>query len=233
MLSVNSEAARSALERMETIDWTERCHAAPREDCTEFLLTQYQRFLAMKIATEDWDGTLLTAPTAVDILWSHHEANSHYNADCQILANRATAVTVARPQPLPDDTSDDKKRRISTTKAVHCILFHDEYPLELEAREMWEGLEREQPSRQPAVVNNHPQHQRQLAADDRDFFFLMGQRLARLAGLENHAVARQGRARQAAVIAFGNNNNNHHHHAAGAPNDRRRPRQELIIPNDN
>ena len=142
MVSLRVEDAKQALERMKTrIDWNplrDRCQRGLgwNTGYTGQVLEQYQRYLALKVATEDWGATILSPPLPIDAMWHEHILDTkRYAQDCEIIMDRF----------LHHDADGDlnvtaRLERVKTTKSAHYSLFYEEFPLSLETRDIWEDF---------------------------------------------------------------------------------------------
>uniref|UniRef100_A0A7S3P525 Ubiquitin-like domain-containing protein n=1 Tax=Amphora coffeiformis TaxID=265554 RepID=A0A7S3P525_9STRA len=135
---LNVEDAKDALERIQTkIDWKPLCKRCQRRlgwstEYSRHILQQYQRYLALKVATEDWEATIL-----FDAMWHEHILDTkRYAQDCDM---------IMKDRFFHHDADGDvdvaaRQERVRMTHFVHYSLFYEEYPLSAVTRDLWEDF---------------------------------------------------------------------------------------------
>lgn len=140
---VDTDSAREALTLMETrLDWDplrERCQRRLgwSPDYARRILHHYQHYLALKVATEDWDGHILSPPLPVDAMWHEHLLDTkRYTCDC----DRITRGRFLHHDADGDENAVARWERVQMTKYVHYTVFFENYPLSAEDRDLWEDF---------------------------------------------------------------------------------------------
>ena len=93
MPSINTELGERALSKMQNeMDWKPlkarclRMYPTWSSRHADLILHEYQRFLALKVATRDIYDTIILAPILLDAMWRQHIVSTQqYSADCQLL----------------------------------------------------------------------------------------------------------------------------------------------------
>jgi len=145
MPSIDTELGERAMLKMQhEMDWKplkERClRVFPSWSVRHLdnILREYQRFLALKVATRDIYDTIVLAPTLLDAMWKQHILSTQqYYADCQLLLQTNQILHYNADASLT--VSDgDRNKRMELTKASLCMMFSDMYPLSRAAKGVWD-----------------------------------------------------------------------------------------------
>jgi len=145
MPSINTELGERALSKMQhEIDWKplkERCLRtypawSPRQ--VDRILSEYQRFLALKVATRDVYDTIILAPVLLDAMWQQHvmSTQEYYN-DCQMLL-QANQILHYNADAAINVKTNVKAKRMELTKASLCMMFSSISTLSADTKRIWD-----------------------------------------------------------------------------------------------
>lgn len=145
MPSINTELGERALSKMQhEMDWKPlkarcmRMYPTWSSRQTERILHEYQRFIALKVATRDVYDTIVLAPILLDAMWKQHIVSTQqYYTDCQMLLQSNQMLHYNADAPL-NLNKKVRAKRMELTKASLCMMFSGMSKLTGDAKGIWE-----------------------------------------------------------------------------------------------
>ena len=145
MPSINTELGERALSKMQhEMDWKPlkarcmRMYPTWSSRQTDRILYEYQRFIALKVATRDIYDTIVLAPILLDAMWKQHIVSTQqYSADCQMLLQSNQMLHYNADAPL-NLNKKVRTKRMELTKASLCMMFSGMSKLTGDAKGIWE-----------------------------------------------------------------------------------------------
>lgn len=145
MPSINTELGERALSKMQhEMDWKplkERClrmYPTWSSRQVDRILREYQRFLALKVATRDIYDTIVLAPILLDAMWKQHIISTQqYYADCQMLL-QANQIMHYNAEAVVNLKSSVRSKRMELTKASLCMMFSGISTLSSDSKGIWD-----------------------------------------------------------------------------------------------
>lgn len=145
MPSINTDLGERALSKMQhEMDWKSlkarclRMYPTWSSWQVDRILHEYQRFLALKVATRDIYDTIVLAPILLDAMWRQHIVSTQqYYADCQMLLQSNQMLHYNADAPL-NLNKNVRAKRMELTNASLCMMFSGMSKLSGDAKRIWE-----------------------------------------------------------------------------------------------